>query len=349
VAATAARLHSVIDLAAEPASGSSLPDDSTGTGSAKTVSAALTPRLAAFSAPTAAVVPGAVAVSTPGVTPVAPPLEANPIAGLLTEVFSAVNTLISPNPAVLPTNPLQLLVFEVFRRIETSFGLPVVGAATVSTSDPVIGTNPVSTAAGVPSPSDAVATPYGDIGKWLLQPNGQISDFGGAPLDGKTLLEPVNVIIIDPTSTTSAEATAKLNADLSQAGFPAQVVHTTGFQGTIDGETFGQQPTGFLEAFSDNSFLLPDDHARAFGPAPNQDGTGYVFTVAASREQLGLDGLLPTHTYVSYDQARDALAEQLILNGATLVGVIPLSNAYDSATETTGDNDGYAIVIQLNN
>ena len=276
-------------------------------------------------------------------------MEANPIAGLLTEVFSAVNTLIYPNPAVPPTNPLQVLVFAVFRRIETAFGLPVLGAPTLSTPDPVIGSNPASVASGVPSPSDAVQTPYGNIGKWLLQPNGQISDFGGVPLDGKSLLEPVNVIIIDPTSTTSAQATAKLGADLTQAGFPAQVVHTTGFQSTIDGETFAQQPSGLLEAFSDNSFLLPDDHARAFGPAANQDGTGYVFTVAASREQLGLNGLVPCHTYVSYDQARDALAEQLILNGATLVGVVPLSNAYESSTETTGDNDGYAIVIQLNN
>lgn len=230
-----------------------------------------------------------------------------------------------------------------------NFGLPVLGTTTVSTPDPVTGTYPVSTAAGVPSPGDVAHTPYGNIGKWLLQPNGQISGFGGQRLNGKTLLEPINVIILDPTSTTAGQAIAKLNANLTRAGFPAQLGHTTGFQGTIDGKTFSQQPTGILEAFSDNFFLLPDDHARAFGPAPAQNGMGYIWTVAASREQIGLYGLLLTHTYVSFDAARDELANRLARSGATLVGAIALGNAYNSATETTGDNDGYAIVIQLNN
>jgi hypothetical protein len=269
--------------------------------------------------------------------------------GLLTEVFSVVNTLISPNPAVLPTDPLQLLVFEVVRRFEMTLGLPVAGTPPVVTSDPVIGMNPVSTAPGVPAADDVVQTPYGDIGKWLLEPDGQISDFGGQQLGDQTLLEPINVIIVDPTSATREEAIAKFNAKLGQAGFPAQPIHTTGFQGTIDGVTYGQQPDGILEAYSNNVFLLPDDHARAFGPDPVQTASGFVWTVAASREQIGLlNGVLPTHVYTSYNAARDELASRLILNGATLVGIVPLSNAVDSATQTTGDHDGYAIVIQLN-
>ena len=161
-------------------------------------------------------------------------------------------------------------------------------------------------------------------------------------------MEPVNVIILDPTSTTAAGAVQKLNADLSLAGFPAQPIHTTGFQGTIDGQPYGQQPTGLLAAFSDNFFLLPDDHARVFGPDPVETSAGYVWSVAASRERFGLYGLLPTHTYVSYNAARDELASRLILSGATLVGIIALSNSTDTATTTTGDHDGYAIVIQLN-
>jgi hypothetical protein len=282
-------------------------------------------------------------------TPTAPKLPTDPVAGLLIEVFSALNTLISPNPAVPPQNPLQLLAFEVVRRIEVELRLPVVGTATSTAPDPVIGTNPVSTSAGPPSPDDVVDTPYGAIGKWLLQSNGQVANFGGQRFNGKALVEPINVIILDPTSTTAQQSTKKLYADLSSAGFPAQLAHTTGFQGTIGSETFGQQPTGVLEGFSDNFFLLPDDHARAFGPALDAGGAGYVWTVAASREQAGLDGLLPTHVYVSFNQARDELARQLILNGATLVGIVALGNAYDTGTKITGDHDGYAIVIQLNN
>jgi hypothetical protein len=292
--------------------------------------------------------PSVVAVLPAAAAPVAPPLPGNVIIGVLSQVFSVVNALISPNPAVPPTDPLHSLLFEVVRRIELTLGMPVVGTPTGFTS-PVIGNNPVSTGPGVPSADDVVQTPYGDIGTWLLESNGQISDFGGQRIDGKSLLEPINVIIVDPTSSTAAEATAKFNARMSQAGFPALPIHTGGFQGTIDDVTYGQLPTGGLDAYSNNFFLLPDDHARAFGPDPLQTPAGFVWTVAVSREQIGLlNGILPTHVYTSYNAARDELASQLMQDGATLVGIVPLGNSVDSATQTTGDHDGYAIVIQLN-
>jgi hypothetical protein len=42
------------------------------------------------------------------------------------------------------------------------------------------------------------------------------------------------------------------------------------------------------------------------------------------------------------------LATRLILSGqATYVGMVALNNAYDTATTTTGDHDGYAVVLQL--
>jgi hypothetical protein len=313
-----------------------------GAGSATATTAAATSRVAL--APT----PAVVAVLPAAATPVAPPLPGNVIIGVLSQVFSVVNMLIAPNPAVPLADPLHLLAFELVRRIELTLGMPVVGTPTGFTNDPVIGTNPVSTTPGVPSADDVVQTPYGDIGPWLLASNGQISDFGGARLGGRAVLEPINVVILDPTSSTAAEATAKFNARMSQAGFPALPIHSTGFQGTIDDVTYGQQPAGSLDAYSNNFFLLPDDHARAFGPDPVQTASGFVWTVAVSREQFGLNGILPTHTYTSYNAARDELASQLMADGATLVGIVPLSNAVDSATQTTGDHDGYAIVIQLN-
>jgi hypothetical protein len=292
--------------------------------------------------------PTVVAVLPAAAAPVAPPLPGNVIIGVLSQVFSVVNMLIAPNPAVPPTDPLHLLAFEVVRRIEMTLGMPVVGTPSGFTS-PVIGTNPVSATPGVPSPDDVVQTPYGNIGTWLLESNGQISDYGGQRIDGKSVLEPINVIIVDPTSSTAAEATAKFNARMTQAGFPALPIHSTGFQGTIDDVTYGQQPTGSLDAYSNNFFLLPDDHARAFGPDPVQTASGFVWTVAVSREQFGLvNGIVPAHIVTSYNAARDELASQLVADGGTLVGIVPLSNAVDSATQTTGDHDGYAIVIQLN-
>jgi hypothetical protein len=301
-------------------------------------------------APTAEAAQATVPVLPAAATPRAPALPTNPVVGLVTEVVSALNTLIVPNPAVPPQNSLQLLVFEVVRRIEIDLRLPVVGTVPSSAPDPVIGTNPVSTSAGPPNPDDVVDTPYGAIGKWLLQSNGKVANFGGQQFLGKKLVEPINIIILDPTSTSAAQSTQKLNADLSQSGFPVQLAHTTGFKAIIGGQTLSQHPSGVLEGYSDNFFLLPDDHVRTFGPVANADGVGYVWTASASREQAGLFGLLPTHVYVSFDQARDELASRLILGGdATLVGIIAMSNAYDEDGRITGDHDGYAIVIQLNN
>jgi hypothetical protein len=214
---------------------------------------------------------------------------------------------------------------------------------------PSIPSNPLpSTGAGNPTPADEVPTAYGDIGKWMLQSDGQISDFGGQRYGGRTLLEPVNVMIVDPTSTTAAEAADKLNAAMLRSDFPGQPFHSTGFSGTIDDVTYGQQPVGFLQSYSDNFFLLPNHHGRFFGPDPVQTSTGYVWSGAFSTETLGVVNGLPAHTYVSSDMARTALAIRLITSGqATLVGMVALNNAYDTETITTGDHDGYAVVLQL--
>ncbi|MET0699845.1 MAG: hypothetical protein ABWY93_09270 [Mycobacterium sp.] len=197
-----------------------------------------------------------------------------------------------------------------------------------------------------PTPADEVPTAYGDIGKWMLQPNGQLSNYGGQSYGGKTMLEPINVIIVDPKSMTAAQASWRLNTAMFWSGFPAQFIHSSGFLGAIDGTTYGQQP-GFLQGYSDNFFLLPDDHGRMFGPSPVATGTGYVWSGTFSSETLGFSGL-PGHVYVSSDMARTALAIALITSGqATFVGMVPLDNAADTATTTTGDHDGYAVVLQL--
>jgi hypothetical protein len=199
----------------------------------------------------------------------------------------------------------------------------------------------------VPRPTDVAHTVYGDIGAWLLQPSGKIANYGGVRHGGKTVLEPVNVIILDPTSKSSAESAARLDAAMTRAGFPAQPIHSTGFSGIIDGAVYGQKPTGFLQAYSDNFFLFPNDHGRMFGAAPAANGAGYVWSGAFSTEQLNPANPF-THEYVSSEDARAALARRLVASGAaTVVGVVPLGNVYDDGTFTTGDHDGYAVVLQL--
>lgn len=161
------------------------------------------------------------------------------------------------------------------------------------------------------------------------------------------MLEPINVIIIDPTATSAAQSTARLNAAMARAGFPAQPIHSVGFSGLIDGTTYGQQPAGFLQAFSDGFFLFPNDHGRVIGPAPAAADTGYVWTGAFSTEALNPANPF-THQYVSYENARAELARRLVASGgATVLGIVPLGNAVNDGTFTTGDHDGYAIVLQL--
>lgn len=202
--------------------------------------------------------------------------------------------------------------------------------------------------AATPTPGDSAPSAYGDIGKWMLKSNGQIADWGGTRRDGKKLLEAVNVIIVDPHSTTSAQAHRGLNNAMLRARFPAQPLHTVGFTGSIDGVSYGQKPTGPLQAYSDNFFLFRNNHGRFFGPAPTQTDAGFMWTGAFSTERIGFSGLLPGHVYVSSNAARDALVSALVSSGqASYGGVVPLENAYNTDTTTTGDHDGFAVVLVL--
>lgn len=200
----------------------------------------------------------------------------------------------------------------------------------------------------VPAPTDEMSTAHGDIGKWMLTPAGQISDWGGRQHDGRTLLEAVNVIIVDPHSTTPGQAGRRLNQAMFASGFPAQPLHSFGFQGRIDDVTYGQQPGGVLLSYSDDFFLRQNDHGRIFGPDPVETATGFVWSGAFSTERVEFTGWLPGHAYVSSNQARDSLATALVKSGqATFGGLVSLDNAYQSLTTTTGDHDGFAVVLVL--
>jgi hypothetical protein len=197
-----------------------------------------------------------------------------------------------------------------------------------------------------PTQTDAVATTYGSIGKWMLQSNGTISNWGGSKYQNKTLDEVINVIIVDPTSTSAAASTTKINSVMSNAGFPSQTGHSNGFKGLINGVVYGQQPTG-LNAFSDNVATNQNNHARLFGPANSASG-GFVWTGALSTEKpTFFFGILTGHAYVSFNTARDALARGFVASGQTQAASVDLANVYNTTTTTTGDHDGKAVVVVL--
>uniref|UniRef100_UPI0026E9283F hypothetical protein n=1 Tax=Mycolicibacterium bacteremicum TaxID=564198 RepID=UPI0026E9283F len=198
-----------------------------------------------------------------------------------------------------------------------------------------------------PAPTDQVTTPYGEVGKWMLGWGNKIANWGGEKYQGRTLLEAVNVIIVDPNSTTRTQAGQRLNQAMFESGFPARPLHSFGFRGRIDDVTYGQRP-GPLLSYSDDFFLRQNDHGRIFGPDPVETDTGFVWSAAFSTEKVGFTGWLPGHVYVSSNRARDSLATALVNSGqATFGGLIPLENAYNTATTTTGDHDGFAVVLVL--
>ena len=200
-----------------------------------------------------------------------------------------------------------------------------------------------------PAPDDQATTEYGDIGKWMLDPRGDIAAYGGVPVDDKTVLEPVNVVIVDSVSKSAWEATWRLNSAMRRAGFPPRMIHSTGFRGLLDGRLYRQQPRGLLVGYSDNSFLRTNNHGRIFGPAPLRTEAGYVWSGAFSTEEWVVHNGLPRHGFVSANDARDALAAKMAAGGrATVAGMVPLGNAYTTATITTGDHDGFAVVLLLN-
>lgn len=204
--------------------------------------------------------------------------------------------------------------------------------------------------AAAPDPDDQVDTEYGDIGKWMLDSRGEIADYGGLPYEGRTVLEPVNVVIVDSRSRSTLEATWRLNAAMWRAGFPPRLIHSTGFRGLIDSQLYRQQPRGLLVGYSDAFFLLPNNHGRIFGPDPVETSSGYVWSGAFSTEEFVFYQGLPRHAYVSGNDARDALAAKLVSSGrATLGTPVSLENSYNTDTVTTGDHDGYAAVLMLNN
>lgn len=212
---------------------------------------------------------------------------------------------------VVPTVDRELkLSWSVYRNF---LGLPSLfkrtpgqfGTSAVNTEEP-------------PQVADAVQTPYGEIGKWMINSDGTIANWLGQEQEGRTIHEPVNVVLVDRSSKTIEEARENLLNTLSRAGFPSLPLHSsTGYNGILAGSVYAQYPGGARQVFSDGAFFSENNHARVFGPAPAElpDGSGYVWSASVSRETGSLDrrGM---HQYVTFEGSEAALAQGLLDAGA---------------------------------
>lgn len=167
----------------------------------------------------------------------------------------------------------------------------------------------------------------------------------GEKYRGRSLREPINVLIVDDESKSPAEARDRLLRNLREGGFPVREGHSTGYLACIDGFLYSQIPEGKHVAFSDEPTELGNNHGRVFGPHPFRNA--WVFVAAFSRERLApLDSV--KHRYVSFDRARDTLAQELDLRtDYRIKGYVRMDNAVIGDAEvSTGDHDGIAVLLR---
>jgi hypothetical protein len=141
------------------------------------------------------------------------------------------------------------------------------------------------------------------IGKWMISPEDKPANWIGELYKGKTMKEPINVIIVDNKATSIIDAKGRLSKYMKAAGFKDRGGHSSGYKGYIAGRVFEQLPAEKDHAYSDGWYIFDNDHARLFGPY--KDGKRYIFVGAFSREVVGFYGKTLTHKYGSFNKARE--------------------------------------------
>jgi hypothetical protein len=223
----------------------------------------------------------------------------------------------------------------------------------------------------------------GQVADWIGQrycgPGSTVSNCGvGKPDEGKIMQEPINMIFV-VQARNQYLAELKLDFAMRVSGFGPSCCSSVGYSGIVGDTDYSQFPRGgplglgllpplpfglfqngllgligFGPAYRDASFLIANSHLRTFGGMPDGNGN-YIFTASVSEENLDTTGggLLPTHGFESYNEARNKLLTDMLatswLTQASNQGLIAMDNAIDplDPTYTTGDHDGLAQVIAL--
>ena len=177
----------------------------------------------------------------------------------------------------------------------------------------------------------------------MVDPDRVPAHWIGEIIHGKTLREPINIVLLDPLGGSVEESKTRLIEGCSQAGYPSRRGHSSGYSGCIDGQLYGQLPEGEDDAFSDAPFVLDNNHGRIFGPS--DQNSHYLYLGAFSREKV-VPLAKVRHQYVSFNRARDDLAGRLVQSGThEITGYVSLDNVLIDGPITTGDHDGIAVVL----
>ena len=244
-----------------------------------------------------------------------------------------------------------------------------------------------------PNPQSTIDTAYGLLGQWMINKAGQVADWVGTPYCGKgstkanctadtpgakTMQEPINTVFVVKAGN-KYFAELKLDFAMRAAGFGPSPFSSVGYKAVLGTNTDPQMPgggllgfgflpplpfglgqngllsfTGLGPAYRDAPFFLANSHLRIFGGEADGNGN-YIFTASVSKENLDATGggLLPSHGFESYNEARAKLLQRMVdrswITGASDLGTIVMNNAIsaDDPTYTTGDADGLAQVIAI--
>ncbi|WP_034384004.1 hypothetical protein [Deinococcus sp. YIM 77859] len=229
-------------------------------------------------------------------------------------------------------------------RVLPLLALAALSAALLAACAPAVPAGPLPDPATYrPADSPVPVPEVGEVGRWMITKDLVPATWLGEKLGGRTLREPINVLLIDRAARTPEEATARLLAAMEAAGYGPKGGHSTGYWGEVGGKLYPMLPSGPGEAFSDGPFWVPNNHGRLFGPVPL--ARGYAFPGAFSLEGVRLFPK-PGHPYRSFQVAREDLADRLNRGGRyRRAGYVDLGSRLDTPTETTGDHDGRAVLL----
>lgn len=183
------------------------------------------------------------------------------------------------------------------------------------------------------------------LGPWMLRSDGTPARWLGIPFRGKTLVEPINVVLVDPVSRTRQQAISRAISEARLAGYHDEWGHSSGYWAQIGDGLYTEIPDNQPRAFSNRGFYQTNNHGRIMGPAL-VDGR-FVFVASFSTER---PSFFPSfrHLFVSFVKARDDFCAQMNLRSAYRIeGVIFLGNVLEEGEKTTGDHDGRVTILQI--
>lgn len=182
------------------------------------------------------------------------------------------------------------------------------------------------------------------LGPWLLDETGAPAHWLGHPFQGRTLFEPINVVLVDAFAESSDQALDKVLQATTASGFGERWGHSSGYWATLGTDLFPQISSHDNTAVSDGQAVFENNHGRLFGPL--NDGGRWIFVGALSRESFHAFAPLH-HQFVSFNRARDEFALRLSQGDLYRIsGLWPLDNRLDDPANTTADHDGQAVVLE---